>query len=124
MHLVSGVFCCLIIYLSWDHKKGVITNQHAHLNLCVRIISFWTKQLWTLSKVCIPSSLTPLICQIWIHHLRSLMSLLPQSLQGSYVWLVLFLILLNHSLLLASNLIRFGARHEHCFCLCHWQTRC
>ena len=45
----------------------------------------------------------------------SLMSSLLQSLQGFSAQLVLVLMLLNHSLLLASGLVNYGARLGHFF---------
>ena len=41
------------------------------------------------------------------------MVFLHQSSQGSYTWLIPFLILLNFSLLLASNLVSYNARLEY-----------
>ena len=61
---------------------------------------------------------------VWTHSLMSLMSLLLQSLQGFYTCLVLFLILLNHSLLLASDLTNYSARLGHFISLCLWPPRC
>ena len=124
-HLVSRELCCLITHLSWLHRQGVITN----------LLSTWMWMwMWRLffsgpssCRLWARSGFHPhwlSICQNWIHHLRSLMSLLLQSLWGSYTWCVTFLILLNCSLLLASNLINYGARLDHYFCLWHWQVRC
>ena len=61
--------------------------------------------------------------QDWMHHLRNLMVFLHQSHQGIYGQLVPFLILSSHRLLLASNLISYGARLESCLCLCLWQAK-
>ena len=90
----------------------------------VRIIPFWTRQWQTLNKVWIQSSLTLLSHRNWMYHLRSLKVFLHQSQQSSYTQSVLFLILLNHSLPLASNLISYGARLEHYNCLYLCQARC
>ena len=57
----------------------------------------------------IPSSLIPLRHQIWTHPWMSLMPLHLQSLLSVTAQLVLFLTLLNHSLLLALSLINWGA---------------
>ena len=62
--------------------------------------------------------------QYWTHPLLNLMLLLFQALQGSYAQLILFLILLNHGLFLASNLINYGARLGHLFHRCLWPQRC
>ena len=40
-----------------------------------------------------------------------------QCVQGSYAWLVAFLIILNHSLFLASVLIKYSVRLRHYFYL-------
>ena len=47
-----------------------------------------------------------------------------QSLLSSCVWLVLILIILNCSLLLASNFINYGGRLGHHFCVYHWWAKC
>ena len=47
---------------------------------------------------------------------------LLQSLQGIYAWLEAILIILDCSLLLASNLINYGARLWHHFYLYHGQV--
>ena len=67
--------------------------------------SFLTKHLEPLNMVLIVSSLTPLTHQNWMHPLMRLMLCIIQSLQGFYTHLVPFLITLDGSLLLASNLI-------------------
>ena len=54
----------------------------------------------------------------------SLMSLLLQSLLGFSTLLVLFLIYLNHSFLLASGFINYGARLGHFFFLCLYPQGC
>ena len=102
---------------------GKVSSQtHYCLNQGVRIIHLWTKQLQTLSMVLILSSLTPLRHWNWMHHLMNLMSLLLQSLQGSNIWLLSLLILLNCHLLLASNLINYAARLGYYVCLYHWHV--
>ena len=103
--MVSRAFCCSITHLPWIHGQPT-----SHLNLGMRIILFWTKQLLTLKMFLIPSSLTPMRLWNWIDPLMIQMSLHLQSLQGSYAWIISFLIILNHNLLLASNLINYGAR--------------
>ena len=88
-----------------------------HLKEGVRIIHLWTRQLQTLNWAQIPSSLIPSRHQNRKHPLMSLLSLLLQSLQGFFTWLVQFLILLNYSLLLASGLINYGDMQGHFFTL-------
>ena len=41
---------------------------------------------------------------------------------GLYVQVVLFMIFINHNLVLESNVINYGARLRHCFCLYHRQA--
>ena len=60
------------------------------------------------------SSWDPLTCQNWMHPLMRLMPFL-QSFQVFYALLVIFLIILDCSLLLASNLINYGARQGFAF---------
>ena len=55
-----------------------------------------------------------------IHPLISHISLVHQSHQGFSTELVLFLILLNHSLLLTLDLINYGASLGHFFHLYLW----
>ena len=74
----------------------------------------------TLNRAWIPFLLIPSRHQNWM----SQMLLLLQSPQGFSAPLVLFLILLNHSLLLASYLVNYCARLGHFFHLCLWPTRC
>ena len=74
---------------------------------------FWTDQLKTLNMVLIPSSLTPSKHQNRMHLLISLKSWLLQSPQGYLARLVPFLIILNCSLLLVSNLLSYGAISGH-----------
>ena len=94
-----------------------------HLNQGVRTIHFYTKQLQTINRAWIPSSLIPLRHQNWIHPWMSLMSLILQSHQGFSTQLILFLIFLNHSLLLALGLLNYGARLGHLFHLCFLATK-
>ena len=56
-------------------------------------------------------------------YLMMLMPCLFQSLHVSYAWLVSFLIILDCSLLLVSNLIKYGARVGHFFYLHHRQVK-
>ena len=80
-------------------------------------------QLQTFSIVLIQSSPIPSKHQSWMHPLTSLMPWLLQSFQGSYTWLVPFLIILNCSMLLASNLINFGSSLGHILCQYHWLAK-
>ena len=61
-------------------------------------------------------------CQNWMDSLIRLIPFLLQSLQAFCAWLVWFLIILDHSLLLASNLINYGTRLDLYFCLCPRQV--
>ena len=114
------------VYHTWSKEHGLMCHQFTtfHLNQGVRIIPFLTKQLQTLNKAWILSSPIQWRYQNWTHHLMSLMSLLLQSLLGFFVHSVLFLILLNFSLLLASALINYGVRLRHFLPLCLWPPRC
>ena len=58
------------IYCGFTSKES--TPMHFPLNQGVK--DFWTKQLKTLSMVLIPSSLTPLKHQNWMHPLMNLIS--------------------------------------------------
>ena len=102
------------IYPGLIGKVSILT--HSHPNQAGMITPFWTRQLKTLSMVFILSFWTPhwharTGCILWWGwcHVFSV----------CYTWLVLFLILLDHSLFPASNLISYGARLGVCFCLCH-----
>ena len=81
-------------------------------------------QAVTLNKDWIPSSMIHSRHQNLILHWRSLRPLPLQSLLGYSTWLVPFLILLSHSLLLAFILINCGARLGLFLPLCLWLPRC
>ena len=72
--------------------------------------SFWTMWVRTLSNVLNPSSLTLSLHQNCKHPLMRLILCLLQSIQGFCNWSVPILTFLNYSLLLATNLINYGAR--------------
>ena len=106
---------------SWVRCHHLITF---HLNQGVRIICFWTKELQTLNRAWILSSQIPSRHLSWKHPFMSLMPLLLLSHQGFYTLLVLFLNLLNCSLILGSDLVNYGARLGHFFLLWLWPPRC
>ena len=85
---------------------------------------FWIRLLLTLNKAWIPSSLIHLRHWNWTIPWMNLMSLHLQPLLGFSTWLVPFLIILSHSLLLAFVLITCGARLELFLPLCLWLLRC
>ena len=74
-------------------------------NQGVRIIPFKTKLLLTLNRAWIPPSLIPLRHGNWTHLWMNLMPLHHKSPLHFSTWLILFLVLLNCSLLLASGLV-------------------
>ena len=88
------------------------------------IIPFWIRLLPTLNKAWIPSSPIPLRHQNWTLPWMSLKSSYFQSLLGFSTWLVLFLIILNCSLLLALDFTNCGARLGLFLLLCLWIPRC
>ena len=90
----------------------------------MRILPFWIRLLLTLNKAWIPSSLIHLKHRNWTLPWMSLMLLHLQSLLGFSAQLVLFLIILSHSLLLAFILVNCGARLGLFLPLCLWLPRC
>ena len=103
---IPGLQSCWLLFHTFTLGSQA-TCHHLpifHLNLGVRIIPFYTKELQTLNRAWIPSSLIPLRHQNWTPPLMSLMSLRHLSHQDFYIYLVLFLILPNHSLLLVLDL--------------------
>ena len=60
----------------------------------------------------------------WKHPLMRLIPCLSQSLWGIYAWLVLILVLLYCSLLLASNVLNYGAMLGLFFYLNHKWGKC
>ena len=98
-----------------DHTSTLVSQvryQHystSHLNQGVKIIPFWTSSLKMLGMVRILSWQTSSTHKNWMHPLMRLIACL-QSVHGFSASLVPFLIILDHSLLLASNLVNYGAR--------------
>ena len=87
------------IYPGFSGKLSLLT--HFPWYQVVRIILFWTRLLLTLNKAWIPSSLILLRHQYWTLPGMRLMPLHLQFLVDFFTWLVLFLIIINCSLLLA-----------------------
>ena len=94
------------IYPGFTSKVSSLT----HFPLEPGCMPFWIRLLLTLNKDWTPSSLIHLKHWNWTLPWRSLMPLHLQSLLGFSTWLVPFLIILSHSLLLAFVLINCGAR--------------
>ena len=87
------------IYPGFTGKVSSLT--HFPLEPVCEDYSFWTRPWLTLNKAWIPPSLIPLRHQNWMLPWMSLMPFHLQSLLGFFTWLVLFVIILNCSLLLA-----------------------
>ena len=103
------IVCCSFEYLPWDHGKGVTTKTLSHLCLVVRIIHFWSKKLQTLNRVWNASSLlTDSIKTPELNTSFDEPDVITSSVSSEFLHSVLFLILLNHSLFLASDLINYG----------------
>ena len=111
---------CTNIYPGFTGKVSSLTNWNPN----VRIMPFWIRLLLTLNKAWTPSSLIHLRHQNWTLPWMRLMPLHLQSLLGFFTWLVPFLIILSHSLLLAFELINCGARLGLFLALCLWLPRC
>ena len=94
----------------WGFTGKLSTLIHFPLESGCEDYSFFRTKQQTLSMVLIPSLLTQFECCNWMHPLMSLIPCLLVSLQGIYAQLEPFLIILNFSLLLESNLINYGAR--------------
>ena len=109
------------IYPGFMDKVSSVT--HFPLEPGCENYSFLDQAVATLNRAWIPSSLIPSRHKNWTHLWCSLMSLHLQSHQGFSMWLVLFLILLNCSLLLALGLINYGARLGLFLHLCLWLPR-
>ena len=115
----------LLIQLSPSHPIHTVWHialrawQRVMQSLCLSPLPTKTR-LWGL----LLSSQTPLTCQIWMHLLMKVMPCPFQSLQTFCPWFILFLIHLDHSLLLVLNLTDYGARLGLCFCLSCWQVKC
>ena len=106
---VSSSFWCRMLVLSiYNH-----TSPHTSVHTPMHPGDIWGVHLY----ICF-------ICQDEIHPWMSLMPFLLQSLIALSTWIVLFLILLNHSLLLALGLINYGSRLGCFFHLCLWPSRC
>ena len=101
--------------VSWQ----CINSNPCHFNQAVIMTPFWTMQAKTFRVVFILSLLTLLTSQNWRYPLMRLMPCLLQCLQGFYAWWVSILIILDWRLLLASNVIDYGARLGHYF---YWTT--
>ena len=93
-----------------------------HMNQCVRITPFWTGHLRTFSIV-LDSVLTDSQLPKLNASFDEVDALHFQSLQCFYTQLVPFLINQDHSFLLASNLIIYGARLGHYFYLYHREVK-
>ena len=140
---ISSSIACQQLY---NCRPVILVNQHHCLSLAVSCVAgLVTYVIWVLflllcfclfgleachcmlrlilNRDCIPFSLIPLRHWNCTHHGMSLMSLLLQSLLGFSAQFMLFCILLNHSLLLVSDLINCGARLGHYFHLCNWSPR-
>ena len=121
--------CSAEYLIAWSHVYPGFTDKvsiliHFLFKPDCEDYSFWNRQLNALSIVLILSLWAPLIHQNWMHPLIRLMQCLLHSLQGIYAWLVIFLIILDCSFLLASNLVNYGAMVGLCFCLYHRQVKC
>ena len=115
---------CLITLLPWVHGQVVINYLLPVWSRVYGLLIFLTKQLHNLRIVLIPSSPTLSKHQNLMYPLMSLITWHLQFLWDSYAWLALFFIILNCSLLLASNLMNFDARLGCYLYLYYWQTKC
>ena len=120
--LQTGLWLIPHIYPEFTGKVSSLT--HFALEPGCEDYSFLTKMGLILNKAWIPSSLIPLRHQNWMLPWMSLMLFHLQSLLGFFAQLVLFLIILNCSLLLPFILINCGARLGLLLHLCLWLPRC
>ena len=86
------------IYSGFTGKVSSLTDFP--LELGCEDYSFVDQAMVTLNKAWIPSSPIPLRWQNWMLPWMTLMPFHLQSLLGFFTWLVIFLIILSHSLLL------------------------
>ena len=116
-------------FVAWLHIypgffSRVSTLTHFLLEWCCEEYSFvWpsSQRLWVWSWFH-PQWLSK--HQNWMLPLMMLISCILQSLQDFCTWLVLFLIFLNHRLVIASILNNYGALLGHYFCLYQRQAKC
>ena len=107
LHQVGSAFCCLITHLSSVHRQGVITNP----------LPTWTR-MWRLFcsgpssyRFWARSGFHP-HCLYWETEWDASFEepdVITSSVSSGLLYSVPFLILLNHSLLLASNLKCYSA---------------
>ena len=124
MHLVGRALHCWITFLHNFHGQGLNTNTLPIWTSVWGILLFWPSSLKTSSMILILSSWILSSHQKWMHPLMMLMLCLLQPLQGLYACLVPFMQSPDCNLLLASNLIHYGAMLGHYFYLYHWQVKC
>ena len=122
-HLVDGVFCCSITHFFLGSQARPSLTQ-CPLEPGCEDYSFLDQAVTDFEQG-LDSILTDFINIPELDTSFEEPNIIISSVSlGSYTQLVPFLILLNHSLLVASNVANYGASLEHYFCLCHLQARC